>query len=130
MATEREIALGAVIPESLTSEPPKLEKAILEASVAAHQTRQLELTQAHEIEKLRAELGWFGVVFGSEAHASIVVAFVVVILGFLGAIGLWSVAYATGHPEFWTSEAHVSLAAATSALGYVFGRGSRDNHKP
>lgn len=130
MASEREIALGAVVDEPHMAEPPKLEKAISEASSAAEQTRQLELTQAHEIKKLRAELGWFGIVFGSEAHASIVVAFVVVILGFLGAIGLWSVAYATGHPEFWSSEAHVSLAAATSALGYVFGRGSRDNSKP
>lgn len=67
--------------------------------------------------------------FGGEAHASIVVA-CVVMPGLGGAIGLWIVAYRTGRPEFWASEAHVSLAAATPALGYVFGGIERQSETP
>jgi len=124
MASERETLLQSVVAaEPETQE--NLDQAILEGE----RTKQLALSHEHDIRMRRAELGWFGVVFGGEAHASIIVAFVVVIFGFVGAIGLWTVAYFSGHPEFWASEAHVSLAAATSALGYVFGRGSRDNPK-
>jgi hypothetical protein len=72
-----------------------------------------------------ADLGWFGRAFGAEAQASIVVALIVVIFGFSGSIGLWAIAFFTGKVEFWSGEAHISLGAATTALGYVFGRGSR-----
>jgi hypothetical protein len=128
MANEREEALQAVVPGPPVG-PPKLDAAISDAASEAERTKQLELSHKHAMNMRRAELGWFGIVFGGEAHASIVVAFVVVLLGFAGAIGLWAIAYFTGKSEFWSSEAHVSLAAATSALGYVFGRGSKDNPK-
>lgn len=124
MASEREEVLKSVVPTGADPEE-NLRQALSEGEA----TKQLALSHEHAIKMRRADLGWFGVVFGGEAHASIVIAFVVVILGFGGAIGLWIVAYRSGRPEFWSSEAHVSLAAATSALGYVFGRGSRDNPK-
>jgi hypothetical protein len=122
MASERDEVLKEVIGEAADSQ-----EAFASALTQGELTRQLALSHEHDLKMRRAELGWFGVVFGGEAHASIVVAFFVVVLGFVGAIGLWTVAYFTGRPEFWASEAHVSLAAATSALGYVFGRGSKDS---
>lgn len=64
-----------------------------------------------------AELGWFGKVSGSESHAVIVIAFVMIVFGFGTAIGVWIVVYRTGKTEFWSSKAHLPLAAATSALG-------------
>jgi len=124
MASERDAVLKSVVPADGGTEA-KLDLALSEGE----RTKQLALSHEHEMKMRRADLGWFGVVFGGEAHASIVVAFVVVLLGFSGAIGLWIVAYKSGRPEFWASEAHVSLAAATSALGYVFGRGSKEHPK-
>jgi hypothetical protein len=126
MASERDQAISSVSAETVQSnESEKLEVALSQGEGI----QRLAMAQSHEMNMRRAELGWFGKVFGGEAHASIVVAFVVIILGFTGAIGLWVVAYYSGKPEFWSSEAHISLAAATSALGFVFGRGSKDNSK-
>jgi len=124
MASERDTVLSEVVHGPSDAEP-NMNVALSTAEV----TRQLEISNAHEMEKLQAELGWFGKVFGSESHAAIVVAFVVIVLGFGTAIGLWITAGHSGRFEFWASEAHLSLAAATSALGYVFGRGSRDRSK-
>ena len=76
-----------------------------------------------------AELGWFGRVFGAEAQASITIAFVVVLFGLIASGGLWWVAYSSGNREFWSGEAHIALGAVTTALGYVFGRGSKDQSK-
>jgi len=125
MASERETALSAVI-ESRTTEPRELEEAITLASTTAE---QLKLTHQHEMAMKQADLGWFGRLFGAEEQASIVVAFVVIILGFSASFGLWWIAYSTGKVEFWSGEAHIALGAATSALGYVFGRGSKNHHK-
>jgi len=121
MVSERDGILAEIVPG-----PPNPEAKLEAAMSEAERTKQLSLEHDYAIKIKRADLGWFGVIFGSEAHASIVVAFVVVIMGFGTAIALWTVAYFTGRPEFWSSEAHVALAAATSALGYVFGRGSKD----
>ena len=127
MASERDQALNSIVPGDTTLETihPKLETAL----EAAEQTRRLELQHNHEINRLKAELGWFGRVFGSESHAAMVIAFVAVFMGFVTAIGLWALAYYTGHTETWSTEAHFALGAATSALGYVFGRGSKDGSK-
>ena len=76
-----------------------------------------------------AELGWFGRVFGAQAQASIVIAFIVVVCGLIGSGGLWWIAYKTGNREFWSGEAHIALGAVTTALGYVFGRGSKEDPK-
>ncbi len=129
MASEREEVLHSLA--SPAPDVPKLLPApnIETALSAAESTRQLQLSQQHEMDRLNAELGWFGKVFGSESHAAIVIAFIVIVLGFGTAIGLWIAAYRSGKTDFWSSEAHIALAAATSALGYVFGRGSRDSSK-
>jgi polyferredoxin len=79
------------------------------------------------MDKLRAELGWFGRIFGAEAHAPLVIAFIVVACGLFTSAALWFLAYKTGVREFWSGEAHISLTAVTTALGYVFGRGSKDS---
>ena len=129
MASERDEALNAIVPQA-TSTVPRIEAASSNLNTAldtAEETKRLEISNQHAMNRLRAELGWFGAVFGSESHAAIVLAFVMVILGFGTAIGLWIVAYHSGKTDFWSSEAHLALAAATSALGYVFGRGSRDS---
>lgn len=133
MASERDEVLSAIdtgnesiIPRkaAASSSSSNFDTAL---STAEEATRQQYLSQEHAMNRLHAELGWFGKVFGSESHAAVVIAFVVIILGFITAIGLWCVAYRTGKTDFWSSEAHLSLAAATSALGFVFGRGSKDS---
>ncbi|GGG83547.1 hypothetical protein [Edaphobacter dinghuensis] len=132
MASERDEALSAVVAADKTPEVPPVEipSSNLDSALStAEETRRLELANQHALNRLHAELGWFGKVFGSESHAAIVIAFVMIVLGFGTAIGLWFVAYRTGKTDFWASEAHLSLAAATSALGYVFGRGSKDGNK-
>jgi hypothetical protein len=129
MASERDEVLKAVIPEGVATVSelqPSADTKLQNALTVGEETRRLQMSNEHEINRLNAELGWFGKVFGSESHAAMVIAFVMIILGFGTAIGLWVVAYKTGKTDFWSSEAHLSLAAATSALGYVFGRGSKD----
>jgi len=129
MASERDTALGAVVPQTPAG-PPPLERAISEASSLAEQTKQLQLTHAHAIAMRNADLGWFGRVFGAEPQAAIVIAFIVVACGLIAAGGLWWVAYkSSGNSAFWSGEAHIALGAVTTALGYVFGRGSRDAPK-
>jgi hypothetical protein len=81
------------------------------------------------MDRLRAELGWFGIIFGADPHAPIVLAFIVVVCGMITSAGLWWIAYMTGVREFWSGEAHIALGAVTTALGYVFGRGSKDSNK-
>jgi hypothetical protein len=124
MASERDAVLSSVV---VSEDGPR--ENIDAALSEGERTKQLALSHEHAIKMRKTDLGWFGIVFGGEAHAAIVIAFVVIILGFTSAIGLWVVAYYTGKPEFWSSEAHISLAAATSALGFVFGRGSKDSTK-
>ena len=129
MASERESALNNVVTGEATI-VTRLDAAgesnLDDALSQAETTRQLEARNRHDLERLHAELGWFGKVFGSESHAAIVIAFVVILLGFGSAIVLWVVAAHSATPDRWTSEAHIALGAATSALSYVFGRGSRD----
>lgn len=94
MASEREVALGAVIQEA-----PDQGENLIGALSEAEKTKRLELHHAHEMNLKRAELGWFGRVFGGESHAAIVIAFIVVILGFLTSIGLWTLAFWAGRSE-------------------------------
>ena len=120
MASEREKALSEVV-QSSPNPDPKISDALTEA-----ENKRLEIENTHKFNMRRAELGWFGKVFGSEGHAAMVIAFVAVVMGFMTAIGLWALGYFSGRADVWSSEAHFALGAATSALGYVFGRGSRD----
>jgi hypothetical protein len=128
MASERDQALSAVV-KPTDPQSTKLEAVISEASSEAERTKRLELAQKHEMNKLHAELGWFGHIFGSETHAPLVIAFLVVGCGLVASGGLWWLAYTTGVREFWSGEAHIALGAATTALGYVFGRGSKNDPK-
>jgi hypothetical protein len=129
MASERDEVLSEVVPSggipTLETSSSNLESVISRAE----ETKRLDMSNQHAMDKLKTELGWFGKVFGNESHAALVIAFVMIVLGFGTAIVLWVTAYKTGQREFWSSEAHLSLAAATSALGYVFGRGSKDGTK-
>jgi hypothetical protein len=125
MASERDEALKEVISDDGPAESSQLKEALSQGEI----TRQLALNNKHEMDKIHAELGLFGRIFGSESHAAIVIAFVVIVLGFLTSIGLWIAAYFTGKQDFWATEAHLSLSAATSALAYIFGRGSKDSAK-
>lgn len=128
MASEREDVLKEVVPAD-ASQPPKIDVAISEATSETERTRRMELAHKHDIDKLRAELGWFGRIFGADPHAPIVIAFIVVASGLMTSACLWAIAYRTGSREFWSGEAHIALGAATTALGYVFGRGSKDSSK-
>lgn len=67
--------------------------------------------------------------FPTEAEASIVIAFVVVVSGLIAAGILWRIAFKTNNYAFWPGEAHIALGAVTTALAYVFGRGSKDTSK-
>ena len=129
MASDRKAALEAVVEGTRGAVPKNLDAAIADGANEAEITKQLKMSQEHLVNMRRVELGWFGTFLGGESHASIVVAFIVVILGFASAIGLWWVAHYSDKPEFWSNEAHIALGAATSALTYVFGRGARDNSK-
>jgi len=128
MASEREEALRAVV-EPATPGPPNLEEVISEGVSEAEQTKRLELMQKHALARIHAELGWFGRVFGAEDHAPLVIAFFVVASGLVGAAALWWVAFHSGVREFWSGEAHIALGAVTTALGYVFGRGTKDSSR-
>jgi len=128
MASERDEVLKAVI-ESQASQTPKLAEAISDASSEAERTKRQALAQQHELDKLRAQLGWFGRIFGGESHAPVVIAFIVVAIGLIAAASLWWIAYISGNREFWSGEAHIALGAVTTALAYVFGRGSKDSLK-
>lgn len=128
MASERDQALREFVKQS-DPQSTKLEAVISEATSEAEHTKRLELAHKHEMNKLRAELGWFGYVFGSATHAPLVIAFIVVACGMVASGALWWLAYATGMREFWSGEAHIALGAATTALGYVFGRGSKNDSK-
>jgi hypothetical protein len=128
MASERDEVLKAVISSELP-QATKLEEAISEGSSEAESTKQLELIHKHAIDKLNVELGTFGRLFGTEVHAPLVIAFFVVASGLILAAWLWWIAYYTNTHDFWAGEAHIALGAATTALGYVFGRSSKDSSK-
>ncbi|HMG87306.1 MAG TPA: hypothetical protein VK574_16355 [Terracidiphilus sp.] len=126
MASERDEVLKQVVEPP--TQPTKLDEAISAGTTEAERITRQQLAQKHEMDRLKAELGWFGILFGTENHASLVIGFVVVFCGMLGAGGLWCLAYKTGSREFWSGEAHFALGAATTALGYIFGRGSKDGN--
>lgn len=125
MASEREQALQSIAEGPLANVPESLGTALSEGE----RTKRLAMEHEHAFKLHRADLGWFGIVFGSESHAGLVIAFIVVACGLLAAGGLWWVAYRTGPHDFWSNEAHIALGAVTTALGYVFGRGSKDSPK-
>jgi len=123
MASEREEILKQVgAPEP----PTKLDEALSAGTSEAERIRRQELAQKHEMDRFKAELGWFGIIFGTETHAPLVIGFLAVLCGMIGAGALWWLAYITGSREFWSGEAHFALGVATTALGYVFGRGSKN----
>jgi hypothetical protein len=128
MASERDEALNAVLSNE-AAETSNLAVVIADGARLAEETKHLKLTHEHAINMKRADLGWFGRILGNEANAAIVIAFIVVVLGFSTAIALWTAAYFTPNEQFWASEAHIALAAATTALGYVFGRGSNESKR-
>lgn len=132
MASEREKALNDVVGDEsgvAIGAGPDSTTNLAVALSTAETTKQLELSHQHDINRLRAELGWFGKVFGSESHAAIVIAFIVVILGFGAAGSLWIAAAHSSRPEYWASEAHLALGTATTALAYVFGKTSKEKMK-
>jgi hypothetical protein len=85
MASERDEAIKAVLPGS-TDQDESLIGVLSEAESEAEKTKRLKISNDHEVNMRRAELGWFGRLFGGEAHAPVVIAFMVVILGFFTAI--------------------------------------------
>ena len=128
MPSEREEVLRHVA--QIVEQPGNIDQALADAAKEAEKTKRIELANKHELEKLKASLGFFGHIFGSEKHAPIVVAFVVVIFGLLASAGLWLAAfYASAAKEFWSGEAQKALGAALTALAYVFGRASRGDSK-
>ncbi len=123
MASERDEALSAVVAVSTNADDH------YRTAIADAENRRIELANAHAVAMRQAELGWFGKLFGNESQAAMVIAFAAVLCGFLTAALLWTAGYLSGKAEPWSGEAHFALGAATSALGFVFGRGSKDSPK-
>lgn len=118
MASEREEALREVIRVDDNS-ANKLDEVLKDAAL-----KRLSLEQAHALQMRRAEMGIFGRLLGDQAHAPLVIAFLMLLFSLLTASLLWTFAYRSGKTEFWSGEAHIAFGGALTALGYIFGKGS------
>ncbi len=110
-------------------ELPSNEDNKYKAALADAEVKRAEIANAHALQMRKAELGWFGAIIGNESQAGMVIAFLAVFGGFSIATLLWIAAYRSGKTEPWSGDAHFALNAATSALGFVFGRSGRDSAK-
>lgn len=117
MSSERDQALNEATPA--LGPGKKVENVIIDA-----EHKRLALEQAHALKMRRTELGWFGRIWGDQAHAPIVVAFVMLLLSLCVSLTLWILGFRTGKDEFWSGEAHIAFGGALTALGYIFGKGS------
>ena len=117
MSSERDTALNEASPAEGAGK--KVEHAISDA-----EHKRLTLEQTHALKMRRAELGWFGRIWGDQAHAPIVVAFVMLLLSLVTSLTLWLLGFRTGKDQFWSGEAHIAFGGALTALGYIFGKGS------
>ena len=73
----------------------------------------------------RGQRGLFGI-FGDQDHAPILIAFLAMIIGM--ALGTWCLyqgSVAVADHDFWSKQADRAFVFATTALGYLFGRGTK-----
>ena len=125
MATERETVKRSIVKQADAPLPPAMDGAIdrgTELEILIQNHGHLERMQA-------ANLGWFGKVLGGERNASIVIAFIVILLSMSIATGLWIAAAHSQHPEFWSHEAQVAWSFAGAALAFIFGRTTAHHSK-
>lgn len=100
----------------------------LESTLGSANRLQLELNKEqnrHEEAKRDKDLGFFGKLIGGEKTAPIVVAMLVVMIGFSLAIGCLVMAgVQSDASEFWSKQAERGIGVGTAALAYIFGKGS------
>ncbi|MBZ6382603.1 hypothetical protein [Sphingomonas sanguinis] len=100
----------------------------LDTTLGAANQYQLEITREqnrHEEAKRDKELGVFGKLLGGEKTAPVVVAMIVVLIGFFVAIGSLIVAICQPeNAEFWSKQAERGFGVGSAALAYIFGKGS------
>lgn len=127
MAFDRAKAKGSVQdPEQNDAE---LSEAITEGHKAYAEIAQIK--NKHEIDKANIERGWIGRVFGSWQNVPMFIALLSVLFGMLA---FWKfMGNALAHESdkvFWSEAAKLALAFASTAVGYIFGRGSKSDDNP
>lgn len=89
---------------------------------------QSELTKIknkHELDIMKAKRGWIGCLFGSWNNVPMFIALIAVLFGVLTFYQFMHAAMEqNADKEFWVNSAKISLAFASAAMGYIFGRGS------
>ena len=121
MASERDKAKQAITKRK--QDDPELDDALAQASVLQHQLA-INQEQHRHAETMRAtELGTMGKFLGGESHASVTIAFIVVCLGMLAAVGcLVAAARSPSAADFWAKQSERLGAVALTALSFIFGK--------
>lgn len=101
---------------------PSLRDAMSSADVLKSELQQQKHLQAMKTK----ERGWFGIVFGTESLAAIVIAAAVILMSFATAVGFELLGARTHQTEFWSHEAQPVWAIVTAALGFIFGRSNKN----
>lgn len=121
MASDREQAKGEIVRRDEND-------AELDNALGAASRLQLELNKEnnrHEEAKRDKELGFFGRLIGGEKTAPVVVAMIVVLIGFGLAVGCLIMAgNQPSSAEFWAKQAERGIGVGSAALAYIFGKGA------
>ncbi|HYP57344.1 MAG TPA: hypothetical protein VEQ35_03560 [Beijerinckia sp.] len=88
--------------------------------IVKENNRHIEATIAHD-------LGFFGRAFGGEKSAPTHVALIAMLFGLAGAgVSFYMAAHDGTAVEFWGKQIERSVAFASTALAFIFGRGSKN----
>jgi len=104
---------------------PEMEYALNSAS--KFQLEIVKENNRHVEAKIAHDLGFFGRAFGGEKSAPTYVALVAMLLGLFGAgVSIYMAAHDADSIEFWGKQIERSIAFASAALAFIFGRGSKN----
>lgn len=113
--------------KSVISQKGQNDPELAQAYAEAHK-RHSELAQIknkHELDVRKAERGWIGCIFGNWKNVPMFIALLSVVFGIYVFYDFMKEAATEGADKnFWSESAKLSLAFASGALGYIFGRGS------
>ncbi|MBK1664910.1 hypothetical protein CKO38_09190 [Rhodospirillum rubrum] len=120
MDSERSSAKKAIKEPEATD--PEFSQALNDAS--HFRISLIQEQNRHRENMAKGERGLLGALFGGENLAPTMIAFVISVFGLLGwGVCLLAASHYEAESVFWGDQAGRALALATTAIGFIFGRG-------
>ena len=127
MASNRSKAKSDLIKESgEVVEPAALTEIFARSELERKEdNRSKEEMRRLDIQASKVDRGAVGWLIGGRDNAATATAFIAMAAGMLGTFGCFLGAYFSSSSSTWINAGELFLAFAGSALGYIFGRGTR-----